>query len=67
MGLYSCFAYLGMAVLPAAAGLLAGSFSFFAAYVATALAALTVAAGIGRCTRPRAGEVSENPPARNEQ
>jgi len=67
MGLYSSFAYLGMAVLPAAAGLLASGLGFLAAYGATALAALSVAAGTGRCTRPRAGEVSENPPARNEQ
>jgi MFS family permease len=49
MGLYSAFAYLGMALLPAAAGFVADGPGFAAAFIITAFAALTVAVTIGRC------------------
>ena len=49
MGLYSAFAYLGMAILPAAAGFVADGPGFPAAFILTAIAALFVAVTIGRC------------------
>jgi MFS family permease len=50
MGLYSTFAYLGMALLPAAGGFVADGLGFPAAFVVTALAALSAAVAIGHCT-----------------
>lgn len=68
MGLYSTFAYLGMALLPAAAGFCADGLGFPAAFVIAALAALSVAATIGRCSCVEAGGNAEILPAReNEQ
>jgi MFS family permease len=49
MGLFSTTSYLGMAVLPFVAGLIADSFGFFVAFCATALCAVTVAVTIGQC------------------
>ena len=49
MGLYSAFAYLGMALLPAVAGFIADGPGFPAAFIITAVAALSVALTIGRC------------------
>jgi MFS family permease len=50
MGLYSAFAYLGMAILPAVTGFIAdGPGGFLAAFIITAIAALSVAVTIGRC------------------
>jgi MFS family permease len=68
MGLYGSFAYLGMAVLPAAAGFVAAGPGFPAAFVVTALAALSVAATIGscRCSRPKEA-LSIMPAEGNEQ
>jgi MFS family permease len=48
MGLFSMTSYLGMALLPFLAGLVADNFGFFIAFCATALAAVTVTATIGR-------------------
>jgi hypothetical protein len=50
MGLFSTTSYLGMALLPVAAGLLAEGPGFFFAFCITALMALTVAGTIGRCS-----------------
>ncbi len=50
MGLYSTTSYLGMAVLPFLAGLIADSFGFFVTFCATALCAVTVALTIGQCS-----------------
>jgi MFS family permease len=49
MGLFSTTSYLGMALLPAAAGLIAEGLGFPAAFMVTALLAITVAATIGFC------------------
>jgi MFS family permease len=49
MGLFSTMSYLGMAVLPFLAGLIADSAGFFYAFCATALFAGTVFLTIGRC------------------
>jgi hypothetical protein len=49
MGLFSTMSYLGMALLPVAAGFVAGSLGFLAAFGIAALFALTVALTIGRC------------------
>jgi len=49
MGLFSTMSYLGMAVLPFLAGLVADSAGFFYAFCATALIAGTVFLTIGRC------------------
>ena len=49
MGLFSTTSYLGMAILPFIAGLIADSTGFFYAFCATALCALTVFFTIGRC------------------
>jgi MFS family permease len=48
MGLFSTAGYLGMALLPFLAGLVADSAGFFLAFIATALCAITVAGTIGR-------------------
>jgi len=48
MGLFSTTGYLGMALLPFLAGIVADSAGFFIAFIATALCAITVAATIGR-------------------
>jgi MFS family permease len=50
MGFFSTFSYLGMAVMPAATGFVAQGLGFPAAFTVTAIAALSVAATIGRCT-----------------
>lgn len=50
IGLFSMTSYLGMAFLPAAAGVVAGVFGFFSAFWITALCALSVAATIGWCS-----------------
>lgn len=50
MGLFSTTSYLGMAVLPFLAGLVADSFGFFVTFCATALCAVTVALTIGQCS-----------------
>jgi hypothetical protein len=50
MGLFSTTSYLGMALLPAAAGLIAEGLGFAVAFIITAFLALTVAATIGFCT-----------------
>ena len=65
MGLYSTFAYLGMAVLPAAGGVCADRLGFPAAFFIAVLAALSVAATIGRCACVTAGETYGILPARN--
>ncbi len=49
MGLFSTTSYLGMAVLPFIAGLIADSSGFFFAFCATAFCAVTVALSIGQC------------------
>jgi MFS family permease len=49
MGLFSTTSYLGMAVLPFIAGLIADASGFFYAFCATALFAFTVFLTIGRC------------------
>lgn len=68
MGLYASFAYLGMGILPAAAGYLAGGAGFLVAFSLTALTALCVAGTIGRCRCPGAGESPKILPVReNEQ
>ncbi|NMB79142.1 MAG: MFS transporter [Methanomicrobiales archaeon] len=50
MGLFSTTSYLGMALMPPAAGFVADSQGFFAAFLLTALCAGFVAVTIGRCT-----------------
>jgi MFS family permease len=55
MGLFTMMSYLGMALLPAAAGFLARDLGFAAAFGLTALASLTVAFTIGRCSCPARG------------
>lgn len=50
MGYFSTSSYLGMAVLPAAAGFIATRLGFPVAFMVTALGVLSVAATIGRCT-----------------
>ncbi|OPX63875.1 MULTISPECIES: MFS transporter [unclassified Methanoregula] len=64
MGLYSAFAYLGMALLPAAAGFCADGLGFPAAFLTAALAAISVAATIGLCSCVTAGRDAEILPAR---
>jgi MFS family permease len=49
MGLFSTTSYLGMAILPAAAGFIAEYFSFSLAFCVTAFSAVVVAFTIGRC------------------
>ncbi|MDD1693778.1 MAG: MFS transporter [Methanoregula sp.] len=48
MGLFSTTSYLGMAVLPFVAGIVADGPGFFIAFCATALSAITVVLAIGR-------------------
>jgi MFS family permease len=50
MGLFSTTSYLGMAVLPFIAGMIADSFGFFVTFCATAVCAGTVALTIGHCS-----------------
>jgi MFS family permease len=50
MGLFSTTSYLGMALLPFIAGLIADSFGFFVTFCITALCAGTVALTIGQCS-----------------
>jgi MFS family permease len=52
MGLFSTTSYLGMAILPVMAGVIADSAGFFLAFVATAFCAATVFFTIGRCNCP---------------
>jgi MFS family permease len=52
MGLFSTTSYLGMGMLPVIAGVVADSTGFFAAFVVTALFAVTVFFTIGRCNCP---------------
>lgn len=52
MGIFSSTSYLGMALLPAAAGFVAVGLGFLPAFCLTALAALSVAVMIGRCPCP---------------
>lgn len=47
MGLFSTASYLGMALLPFIAGIITDSFGFFAAFLVTAVLAVTVAITIG--------------------
>jgi MFS family permease len=54
MGLFSTTSYLGMAVLPVVAGIIADATGFFYAFCATAFFAITVFFTIGRC-RCKAG------------
>jgi MFS family permease len=49
MGLFSTSSYLGMAVLPFIAGIVADATGFFSAFCITALFALTVFLTIGKC------------------
>jgi MFS family permease len=60
MGIFSTTSYLGMAILPFVAGLIADSFGFFPAFCATAFCAVTVALTIGYCTcqQPVPGKVT---------
>jgi fucose permease len=58
MGLFSTTSYLGMAILPFFAGLVADSFGFFPAFCAAAFCAITVALTIGYCTPEYQQEVS---------
>lgn len=60
MGLFSTSSYLGMALLPFAAGLIADSSGFPWAFLVTALLALTVAFTIGRCSSSCTGTTQEN-------
>jgi MFS family permease len=55
MGLLSTTSYLGMSVLPFIAGQVAETTTFFIAFCLTALASLSVAFTIGRCTCGRMG------------
>jgi hypothetical protein len=48
MGLFSTTSYLGMSILPVAAGFIAEYIGFFAAFMFTALSAITVTVIIGR-------------------
>ncbi len=50
MGLFSTTSYLGMAVLPFIAGLIADTSGFFITFCATAFCAVTVALTIDQCT-----------------
>jgi len=50
MGLFATMSYLGMALLPVAAGLIADTTGFFAAFCFVALGAAMVAGTIGRCS-----------------
>ncbi|PKG31187.1 MAG: hypothetical protein CW742_14710, partial [Methanoregula sp.] len=50
MGLFATTSYLGMAILPAAAGFIAGGMGFFAAFGACVFASLSVVGTIGRCS-----------------
>jgi MFS family permease len=50
MGLFSTTSYLGMALLPFLAGVVADTAGFFTAFCVTALCAVLVALTIGRCT-----------------
>jgi MFS family permease len=50
MGIFSTTSYLGMALLPFVAGLIADAAGFFAAFCAAALMALVVFVTIGRCS-----------------
>jgi MFS family permease len=52
MGLFSTTSYLGMAVLPVIAGVIADSTGFFYAFCVTALCVVTVFLTIGRCNCP---------------
>jgi MFS family permease len=55
MGLFSTASYLGMALLPVAAGFIAEDFSFSAAFWTMVFSAVTVAALIGWCSCGTAG------------
>jgi MFS family permease len=55
MGLFSTTSYLGMAVLPFIAGLIADTSGFFFAFCATAFCAVTVALTIGQCACRKPG------------
>jgi fucose permease len=48
MGLFTTMSYIGMALLPFIAGMVADTAGFFAAFYATAFTALTVAAVVPR-------------------
>ena len=63
MGLFSTTSYLGMAVLPAAAGFIAENAGFEITFMLTALAALTVAATIGFCNAKVTGPNGPEPAA----
>lgn len=52
MGLFSTASYLGMAILPFAAGIIADTGGFFAAFVVTAILGGSVAVTLGRVGRP---------------
>jgi MFS family permease len=60
MGLFSTTSYLGMAVLPAAAGFIAEYFSFALAFFATAVSAVIMAFMIGRCSCDRDSKNRQN-------
>ncbi|MEN6395855.1 MAG: MFS transporter [Methanoregula sp.] len=49
MGMFSTTSYLGMALLPFIAGVIADTGGFLAAFVVTAIMGVTVAVTIGRC------------------
>jgi len=51
MGLFSTASYLGMAILPFVAGIIADTGGFFAAFVVTSIFGGTVAITTGRCRR----------------
>lgn len=67
MGLFSTFSYLGMAVMPAATGFIAQGLGFPAAFIVTALFALSVAATIGRCTCILPEGNRKNPPVMQDE
>jgi MFS family permease len=61
MGLFSTTSYLGMAILPVIAGVIADSAGFFYAFCTTALFAVTVFFTIGWCTCPGESAGSGHP------
>lgn len=60
MGMFSATSYLGMSLLSFLAGILSDATSFYIAFLATALAALSVAPLIGRCSCTLHGNPSQS-------
>lgn len=65
MGLFSTTSYLGMAILPAAAGFIAGSLGNGIAFLLIGCAALSVFATIGRCPCTTRTAGAEHLPPKN--